>query len=150
MSAAAVLEVGPASASTPLTDASSLIAALAQAGGLVEKAHVRAVSLAELGDIDLPGATPASADDQAQIRAIASLYLAAQLEDAALLPAVELLAGLAVSGGLHVDVGSASDLIADFWRQRTERFVEKERRAFFARLFGGDVTDASWPLLLGG
>lgn len=137
MTAAALTEVRPA---PPLGDAASLLAALDHASALVDAAHTRSLALAldVLGDITLPDATPATADDQALVRAIAPLYLAAQLEEAALVPAAETLSGLAVSGGLPTDLGPAAHLIEGFWRQRNERFHENERRAFFARLFGAD------------
>src|SRR5262245_60873841 len=112
-----------------------LHAALALANNLVELARVRTRSLAleDLGDIELPPALPATADDQAQIRAIAPLYLASQLEEVNLLKAVETLSSLAISGGIPVDLGDATALIASFWSGRNERFHENERRAFFAR-----------------
>src|SRR5436853_3512114 len=140
MTAAAVTEVRPASATAPLEDAASLLATLEHASALVETAHSRAQALAldVLGDINLPDAMPATADDQALIRAIAPLYLASQLEEATLVPAVETLSALAVSGGLPVDLGPAAHLIESFWQQRNERFHENERRAFYARLFGAD------------
>jgi hypothetical protein len=138
MTAAAAPEATRRLSRQPLPDVANLVAVLAQASALIEQAQTRAVALGGLIDLDVPGTTPASADDQAHIRSIASLYLAAQLEEARLLPAVEMLAGLAISGGLHIDLGPAADLIAMFWRDRSERFHETERRAFFARLFGSD------------
>src|SRR4051794_12551717 len=101
-----------------------LLATLAQATSLAHRAYSSAVSLAleEYGDIDLPGLTPATAEDQAQLRAVAPLYLAAQLEESQLLPVVETLSALAVSGGLSVDLGPAATQIEAFWRQRNERF----------------------------
>jgi hypothetical protein len=140
MTATAVSETGTTSVPTPLQDTTGLLAALAQACALAEQAHSQAVTLAldGLGDIVLPSVVAATADDQALIRAVAPLYLAAQLEEAALVPAVETLSGLAISGGLPVDLGPAAGLIQSFWQQRNERFHENERRAFFARLFGAD------------
>jgi hypothetical protein len=146
MTAAALPEAPPTPSRLPLPDMPSLVAALERALALVNDAGTRGLGLAELAAIDLPDTTPASADDQAHIRSIASLYLAAQLEDAHLLPAVELLAGLAVSGGLPADLGPAAPLIAAFWRGRSERFHESERRAFFARLFGAEEPDTGADL----
>ena len=122
-------------------DAVELIATLAQATALAQRAHSTALSLGleRLGQIDLPElTTPATAEDQEQLRAIAPLYLAAQLEEARLLPVVETLSALAVTGGLKADLGRAQDQVAAFWRQRNERFTERERRALFGRLFGAD------------
>src|SRR5262245_7072593 len=96
---------------------------------------VAGLGLPDLGVIDLPPVI-GSAADQARLRAVASLYLAAELEAAQLLPAVELLAGLFAGGGLTADVGPAAPLLAAFWTGRTRRFSVGERAAFFARLFG--------------
>lgn len=117
-----------------------LLASIVQATALAQRAYSTAVSLAleEYGDIDLPGLTPATAEDQTQLRAVAPLYLAAQLEQSQLLPVVETLCALAVSGGISVDLGSAVTQIEAFWRQRNDRFHENERRGIFARLFGDD------------
>lgn len=121
-------------------ESAALLAALGQATALAQRAHSSAVSLAleEYGDIDLPGLTPATAEDQAQLRSIAPLYLAAQLEESQLLPVVETLTALAVSGGLSFDLGPAASPIEAFWRERNDRFQESERRAIFGRLFGAD------------
>jgi hypothetical protein len=144
MTAVLAPDVRPSFTKALLEDAASLLATLAHASALIETAQLRgqALALDVLGDINLPDAMPATADDQALIRAVAPLYLAAQLEEAALVPAVETLSALAVSGGLPVDLGPAASLIEGFWRQRNERFHENERRAFFARLFGADHPDA--------
>jgi hypothetical protein len=121
-------------------DAIGLLAAIAQGLSLAESAHAtaRVLALNELGDIELPDATPGTKDDQAQIRAIGPLYLAAQLEETGLLSAVETLSGLAISGALQGDLGAAAHLIENFWQGRNDRFHEKERRALFARLFGAE------------
>src|SRR5689334_8295370 len=83
---------------TPAFPAASLLALVGQAQALVSLSHARAFALPleELGDIDLPPAAPATADDQAQIRSIGPLYLASQLEGARLVPTVESLSSLAV------------------------------------------------------
>jgi hypothetical protein len=114
-----------------------LALALRRAGLLVDgaDAFVLSLGLSDLGDIDLPPIT-GPAVDQAVLRAVAPLYLAADLEKARLLPAVELLAGLAVTGGIPGDLGEAGPLLAAFFRSRHERFAPYERRAFFTRLFG--------------
>ncbi len=96
-------------------------------------------ALDELGDIALPPVTAGSEAEQAHLRAIAPLYLASELESARLLPAVEMFAGLVVSGGLSRDLGPATALVIDFWKKRRERLSAPERRAFFARLFGNDL-----------
>lgn len=124
------------SAIAPVADA-LLGSALAAGDRLVAQAtgHGLAFALDQLGDIDIP--EPAAAQiDKAQLRALASLYLAADLEPAGIVPAVEALAALAASGGLSVDLGAAEPLVAAWWRHRNERVGAMERNAFFSRLFG--------------
>ncbi len=89
----------------------------------------------ELGDIDLPPAFNPGVD-QANLRLVAPLYLASELEAARVLPATEILAGLFVSGGLQSDLGAAAESLARFWRARRERLTSEERHAIFAQLFG--------------
>jgi hypothetical protein len=79
--------------------------------------------------------------DQAQLRAIASLYLAADLEAAGVVPAVEMLAGLSRGGGLGLDLGDAAALVADFWRGRNDRATAEERGHAFGRLFDSGFED---------
>lgn len=121
-------------------DGDNLTVTLAQAFALANQADAQAIVLAltELGDIELPDTTPSSAEDQAQIRAIAPLYLASQLEEAGLISAVETLSAVAMSGAIRVDLGPAAEFIEGFWQQRNERFHENERRALFTRFFGMD------------
>src|SRR5690242_4865127 len=114
-----------------LRDPLDLNRVLTHAFALLDQAEARAVALEDLGNIELPPVTPASDADQATVRAVATLYFAAELEAAMLIPTVELLCGLAMSGGLSTDLGDASALIAGFWQARNERFTAAERRAFF-------------------
>src|SRR5258706_1927831 len=94
--AVAVSEVERRFPAVGLLDADGLQSSLTLALALAEQADARATALAltDLGDIVLPDATAATPEDQAQIRAIAPLYLAGQLEEAGLLPAMETLSGL--------------------------------------------------------
>lgn len=109
--------------------------ALALAECLADHAYSRTHALS-LGALNPPHA--AEADDHAHLQAMASLYLMSQLEHAALLPAVELLSKLAVSGGIPLDLGSASSKLMQFWQHRNERFSPEERRSLFDRLFNAD------------
>ena len=93
------------------------------------------LSLSDLGAIELPPALVSQAD-QAQLKSVAVLYLASELELARLLLTVETLVKLYHDGGLHQDLGTANQQLFDFWRQREQRFTERERQAIFARLFG--------------
>jgi hypothetical protein len=98
--------------------------------------HERGVarSLAALGDIDLPPDAP-TAQDQPQLQAAAPLYFASALENAGLLPAAELIAGLFASGTITQPLGPGAQLINTFWRGRRERLGAEERNAIFARVF---------------
>jgi hypothetical protein len=104
---------------------------------LVGAAETFAIQFAQsnLGAIDLPPVVGTAAD-RTHIQTIAPLYLAAELEAARLVPAVETLAGVFASGGLTVDLGPATQLLTKFWQGRHQRFAAAERQAFFARLFG--------------
>lgn len=119
---------------------------LALARRLVAAARALAVQLGldDLGAIDLPPVT-GSAAAQANLRAAAPLYLAAELEATRLVPAMEMLAGLFASGALAADLGPGGPVLIDAWRRRDRRFGPRERRAFFSRLFG----DTSGPAMAG-
>ena len=115
--------------------------ALRRSQALVGAAQAFAVGLDELGALDLPPALSGQID-QAQLRAIASLYLAADLEAAGVVPAVEILAGLdRGGGGIAIDLGGAAALVAAFWKDRADRATADERTQAFARLFGSDFED---------
>jgi hypothetical protein len=111
---------------------------LALAERLAAHAYTRALALAldALGDLQV--APAATAHDQAHLRALGSLYLLAQLESASLLPSVELLAGIGISGGIQADLGPAAGKLMQFWRHRSERFSADERRHLFDQLFDSD------------
>lgn len=96
--------------------------------------HTYALSLAELGDIDLPPGAP-NALDRAQLQAAAPLYFASELEAAGLLPTAELVAGLFASGAITQPLGPAAQQINAFWRGRRERLDVNERNAIFMRVF---------------
>lgn len=127
----------PKSSVRHLQETAALEHSLAFGLRLVGAAEAFAAQFAapELGDIDLPPAL-SSAADQANLRAVAPLYLASELEAARLLPAVETMAGLFISGGLSSDLGPAAEPLTRFWRARRDRLSVTERRAIFSRLFG--------------
>lgn len=121
-----------------LSGALGIDRALRQAGDLVASSEAFAQVMADLGVIDLP---PAAQADTAQLRAIASLYLAATLEDAGLISAAEDLTRLVRTGTLPGELGSAAPLLEAFWRERSERTSQTERAALFSRLFGASGAD---------
>ncbi len=120
----------------PAADA-TLAAALAQGERLVACATAPglAFTLEELDGLELPELSAARID-RAQLRALASIYLAADLEPAGIISSAEKLAGLVATGVINFDLGSAAPLIEQWWRHRRERMAPEERNAFFARLFG--------------
>jgi len=117
-------------------DTASIERAILDGARLASAARSLAMQLGEpdLGDIDLPPAT--SDADQATIRAVAPLYLAAELESARLLPAVEMLGGVFASGALPADLGPASQRLVTFWQHRRDRLTAEERQALYGRVFG--------------
>ena len=121
---------------TPVDDR-ALDGALAEARRLVAQASGVAVALADIG-IELPAPSVTEAD-AAQLRALAGLYLAAELEATGLVAAAEALASLAGAGGVPFALGAAAADVAAFWQARRERATADERAALFARLFGADT-----------
>jgi hypothetical protein len=117
-------------------DPASLERTLAEGARLAAAAHGLALQLGipDLGDIELPPAIGEA--DGATLGAAAPLYLAAELEGARLLPAVETLAGLFASGAITADLGTASAQLLAFWQHRRDRFTVEEREALFGRAFG--------------
>jgi hypothetical protein len=115
-------------------DTAQLERVLALSQGLLVKVQAFALSLS----IELPELPPevGSEGDRANLRSVAPMYLASELEHAGLLPGVEMLAGLVVTGAINAELGPAGPQIIDFWRGRKDRLTKEERRAFFARLFG--------------
>ncbi len=120
----------------PVADV-TLAAALAQGAALVARATAPglAFTLEELDGLELPE-TSAARIDRAQLRALASIYLAADLEPAGIISSAEKLAGLVATGVMNFDLGSATPLVEQWWQHRRERMAPEERNAFFARLFG--------------
>ena len=97
----------------------------------------RTAAAAELGiDVsDFSGAS-LSGDEQRELFTAGPLYLAGQLESAGLNEAVDVMAGLYVSGSLPLGRGTAANRLADLWEHRHTRFTAAERAALFARIFG--------------
>jgi hypothetical protein len=120
----------------PVADA-LLVSALSAGERLVARATAPGLAFAldQLGDIDIPEPVAARID-KAQLRALATLYLAADLEPAGIIASVEALAGLASTGAVSINLGSTEPLLADWWRRRHDRVGAAERNAFFSRLFG--------------
>jgi hypothetical protein len=125
----------------------SLDSSLRRAETLVAKSVAFAVSLDQIGPgIELPPSSGA-AIDRAQLRAIAALYLASELDAAGVVAAAESLMRLARTGSLDIDIGEATPLVERFWLARNERATTAERQSFFGGLFGGaSVAEAAGPI----
>lgn len=121
----------------PGTDLAAIQRAIAEAERLIAHAHTAALALEDVG-IDLPPSS-AAMSDPAQLRAVASLYLAAELDAAGLVIAAEGLAALNGAGGVPFALGGAAADVAHFWAVRHTRATADERAALFARLFGSDT-----------
>lgn len=111
-----------------------LDAAVHRAGTLVAHAASFALALDQIG-IELPPVHAAQIDP-AQLRAIASLYLASEMENTGLITSVEALAALTRSSAVNVDLGAANSLLVTWWQNRQQRATEDERSHSFANLFG--------------
>jgi len=117
-------------------DADAVLVGLERARRLVAQGSAMALALADYG-IDLP--PPAAVEaDAAQLRAIAGLYFAAELDAGGVIAAAEGLAGLHGGQG-DIPMGSAASDVAAFWAGRHSRTSAEERAALFARLFGNDT-----------
>lgn len=90
----------------------------------------------DLSELELPPALGGTPEEQARLRTVAPLYLASELESTRLVPAVEMLAGLFVSGALPGDAGPAGAKLLAFRRAARDRLTADERDALFGRLFG--------------
>jgi hypothetical protein len=118
----------------------SLDSALRKSETLISVSRAFAVGLEEIGSLDLPPVIHGQID-QAQLRVIASLYLASDLEQAGIIPVVEQLSAMARNARLPINLGKSADLLADFWKARNERANEDERRDVFRRLFTASFED---------
>lgn len=125
-----------------------LDALVGDAARLVATAAGFALALDQIG-IELPP-MHAARIDQAQLRAVASLYLASELENTGLIAAVEKLAGLVRTGALGVDVGAATPQLVAFWQGRNHRASREEREHSFASLFGVSAAGAEGDTFIDG
>jgi hypothetical protein len=89
--------------------------------------------------VDLPPLTGATVET-GQLRAVAALYWAMEVDAAGVIEFADALAEGLRLGRIAVDVGRAAPLLIDWHRQRAERLSADERQAQYQRLFGaGDV-----------
>ena len=117
-----------------------LDSALRKSLALVSTAQAFSLALDELGALDIPSASHGQID-QAQLKVIASLYLAYELESAGVIPVVEQLSGLGGRAGVPINLGKAADLIAAFWHDRHSRATADDRKEIFVRLFSREFDE---------
>jgi hypothetical protein len=110
-----------------------LVEALDHAGcTLARHEHAVALSLAQLGAIDLP---PAAAVDTTALQPLAPLYLLCELEHAGVLKAAEQIAGLFAGGAVTQDLGPIAGRIVEFWQGRQQRLSAAEREQLLEQTF---------------
>jgi hypothetical protein len=119
--------------SSPRHSHTPLLQALASAMAALDRQQALSLSLAELGDIDLPPGAPRP-EDRAQLQAAGPLYFASELNAAGVLATAELIAGLFASGAISQPLGPTAQLLHAYWRGRRERLDDKERSALFSRV----------------
>jgi hypothetical protein len=85
--------------------------------------------------IDLPPLTGASIEP-AQLRSVAALFWAMEVDGAGLLDFVDALAEGSRLGRFNVDLGRAAARLFDWHRRRGERLSGDERHALYGRVFG--------------
>jgi hypothetical protein len=103
---------------------------------------------AGLGVIDLPplhsGALVGS-----QIRVVATLYWARELEQAGIVPFVETLSDAVVTGTWLAPLGAAIHPLVALRKRRDQRFTRVERQTLFDRLFAAQGDGGEFDQLLG-
>lgn len=120
-------------APTPLEE--TILVDLAKALAALDLHEARAVvALAELGDIELPEGEGLAGQAE-RLAPLGPFYLAYQLEQAGLLRAAELIAGLYASGSITASIDTAGPLIHRWWQERRQRLSEAERSHLFASVF---------------
>ncbi len=115
--------------------ATTLVRALALAAGAVKEASGVPAGEDPLR-LDLPALGPASGDapSAAMLRVFGSLYLAAELEQAGVVPIAELLADQ--RDGLDVRSFAAAEKLEDFANRERQWYDRGGRVQVYARLFG--------------
>jgi len=94
---------------------------------------------AALGVIDLPSLAEPGQIARPQLRAAATLFWCAQVEEAGLPAFVDALAEAAWTGRITMTLGPVTDRLVRYHRGRDERFSPEERRTIYDRLFGAET-----------
>ncbi len=115
--------------------------AISQAAGGSISGRASAIKI-DLPDLDEDNSVEILADN---VRALAVLYFAAQLEDMRFFAVADKVAEQFGQGMLPVSRGSGGDNLFDFIKEAPNRFTEIDRRGMYARAFGfaqGGVDEA--------
>jgi hypothetical protein len=89
-----------------------------------------------IGKIDLPVLKKPAGIQPANILALQSIYVAAQLEELKMFSVVDRLVELAQSGRLPIGNSTAGQMLNDYWQKRGSRMTAVERRNIYFRAFG--------------
>lgn len=121
---------------------------LAQRGNAVLAAKVgHAEPPAGVLDVELPDLETNADSDLVSdnVRAVAVLYYASQLEELKLFAAADKIAESFAKGTLPIARGSAQTELDAYWKARAQRLTERERRALYATVLGAGGTDIGQP-----
>jgi len=113
-------------------------------------AAVQVFGSAALGVIDLPPLVAAGRLAPAQLRAAATLFWCACVEEAGVPGLVDALADAVWDGRMPLVLGDAATRLVDYRRERDHhRFTADERRAIYGQLFGAATGfPAQWLALI--
>jgi hypothetical protein len=105
---------------------------------------VQRFGAAALDVIDLPSLAEGGQLVPEQMRAVATLFWASEIEQAGLPQFTDALAEGAVTGRVFLPLTSGAAVLARYWEARRARFTEAERLALYERIFGapGDAAHA--------
>src|SRR5262249_39803434 len=99
-----------------------------------------------LAVVDLPPLTGAPIEPS-QLRAVATLLWAREVDAAGLIDFVDAMAEGGVTGRLLLPLEHGGGQLAEYWRGRHQRFSAEERQALYMRVFGDRAVpgDGSTP-----
>jgi len=121
---------------------------LARRGNAVLAAKVaHAEPPAGVLEVDLPDLEANASNDivSENVRAAAVLYYASRLEELKFFAAADKIAESFAKGTLPIARGNASAELDAYWKARSQRLTERERRALYATVLGTGGTDMGQP-----
>jgi hypothetical protein len=143
-------ELAPSSAGAQAARERALLddVTLARRGSAVLGARIaRAEPPAGVLEVDVPDLeTNADSDIVSEnVRAAAVVYYASQLEELKFFAAADKIAESFASGTLPIGRDNASTELDAYWKARSQRLTERERRALYATVVGAGGTDIGQP-----